>query len=64
MNVNSAMQDQIASVQQALSMMSMQKAMGQDAAVVSKLLEGMEENTEAVQQAAGINRGQYINVRV
>jgi len=64
MNVSSAMESQIASVQQALSMMSMQKAMGQNGAVVSKLLEGMEENTEAVQQAAGINRGHHINVRV
>lgn len=63
MNINSAMQSQIASVQQALGMISMQKSMGQDAASVGKLLEGMQETTEAVQQAAGINRGHHLNVK-
>ncbi|CCU80815.1 hypothetical protein HSACCH_02331 [Halanaerobium saccharolyticum subsp. saccharolyticum DSM 6643] len=63
MNVNSAMQSQIASVQQALGMMSLQQSMGQDGATVGKLLEGMQETTEAVQQAAGINRGHHLNVR-
>lgn len=63
MNVNSAMQSQIASVQQALSTMSLQRAMGQDGATVGKLLEGMQETTESVQQAAGINRGHHLNVQ-
>lgn len=57
------MQSQIAGVQQALGMMTMQKSMGQDAASVGKLLEGMKENTEAVQEAAGINRGHNLNIR-
>lgn len=62
MNVNSAMQSQIASVQQALGMMSMEKAMGRDGAAVGKLIEGMQETNQAVQQAAGANRGHNLNV--
>lgn len=63
-SINAAMQNQIASIQQALSMSSLQKSMGQSASQVSKLVEGMEETSRAVQQAraAGPSRGQNINV--
>lgn len=63
-SVNAAMQSQIASVQQALSMTGMRHAMGQSADTVSKLVEGMEETSQAVQQAraAGPGRGQNINL--
>jgi len=64
MNVSSAMESQISSVRQALSTSALQKAMGQDGATVGKLLEGMKETTEAVQQAAGAHRGNNINVKV
>ncbi|SFL85021.1 hypothetical protein [Halanaerobium salsuginis] len=64
MDVNAAMQSQIASVQQSLSMFGLQQAMGMDAGSVSKLIEGMQETTAAVSQAraAGPGRGQNINV--
>ena len=63
-SVNAAMQNQIASVQQALSISGMRKAMGQGADTVSKLVEGMEETSQAVQQArtAGPGRGQNVNL--
>ncbi|RCW53335.1 MULTISPECIES: putative motility protein [Halanaerobium] len=63
-SVNAAMQNQIASIQQALSISGMQKAMGQSADQVSKLVEGMKETSQAVQQAraAGPGRGQNINL--
>jgi methyl-accepting chemotaxis protein len=63
-SVNAAMQNQIASVQQALSISGMRKAMGQSADQVSKLVEGMQETSQAVQQAraAGPGRGQNINL--
>lgn len=64
MDISSAMQSQISSVRQALSMSALQKSMGQDGATVSKLIEGMEETTEAVQRAAGPNRGNNIDVTV
>ncbi|MFW6378181.1 MAG: putative motility protein [Bacillota bacterium] len=64
MNVNSAMQNQINSVRQALSTSALQKSMGQDGTTVNKLLEGMEETTEAVQEAAGAHRGNNIDVKV
>jgi len=58
------MQNQIASVQQALSISGMRQAMGQSADQVSKLVEGMQETSQAVQQAraAGPGRGQNINL--
>ncbi|OEG62965.1 MAG: hypothetical protein BHK79_10825 [Halanaerobium sp. MDAL1] len=63
-SVNAAMQNQIASVQQALSISGMRQAMGQSADQVSKLVEGMQETSQAVQQAraAGPGRGQNINL--
>lgn len=63
-SVNAAMQNQIASVQQALSISGMRQAMGQSADQVSKLVEGMEETSQAVQEAgaAGPGRGQNINL--
>ena len=63
-SVNAAMQNQIASIQQALSISGMQKSMGQSADQVSKLVEGMEETSQAVQQAraAGPSRGQNVNL--
>ncbi|RAK04935.1 hypothetical protein C8C77_13720 [Halanaerobium saccharolyticum] len=63
-SVNAAMQNQIASVQQALSISSMRQAMGQTAGQVSKLVEGMEETSQAVQQvrSAGPGRGQNVNL--
>lgn len=63
-SVNAAMQNQIASIQQALSISGMRKAMGQSADQVSKLVEGMQETSQAVQQAraAGPGRGQNINL--
>ncbi|PTV99535.1 putative motility protein YjfB-like [Halanaerobium saccharolyticum] len=63
-SINAAMQNQIASVQQALSISGMRQAMGQSADQVSKLVEGMQETSQAVQQAraAGPGRGQNINL--
>lgn len=63
-SINAAMQSQIASVQQALSISGMRQAMGQDASTVSKLVEGMEETSQAVQEAriAGPGKGQNINL--
>jgi len=63
-SVSAAMQDQIASIQQALSISGMQKSMGQSADQVSKLVEGMKETSRAVQQtrAAGPGKGQNINL--
>lgn len=63
-SVNAAMQSQIASIQQALSISGMRKSMGQSADQVSKLVEGMQETSNAVQQAraAGPGRGQNINL--
>lgn len=62
MDISSAMQNQIASVQQAMGMHSLQKSMNQDGQTVSKLLEGMKETSQEVQKAAGDHRGNNINV--
>ena len=62
MDISSAMQNQISSVQQAMGMHSLQKSMNQDAATVSKLLEGMEETTQKLNKAAGKHRGNNVNV--
>ncbi len=64
MNISSAMQNQIASVRQALSMSTLQKSMNQDGATVGKLLEGMKETTKAVQQVAELHRGNNIDIKV
>jgi len=63
MDINAAMQNQIASVRQAITMSTMQKSLSQDGATVSKLLEGMQETTQAVQEAAGPGRGKFVNFR-
>ncbi len=63
MDVSAAMQNQIASVRQAITMSTMQKSLSQDGATVSKLLEGMQETTQAVQEAAGPGRGNFVNFR-
>ena len=62
MDISSAMQNQISSVQQAMGMHSLQQSMNQDGATVSKLIEGMEETSQAVQKAAGEHRGNNVNV--
>ena len=64
MNVSSAMQGQLTSIRQALGMASLQTAMNQNTPTVSKLIEGMEETTEAIQQAAQPHRGSNVNIRV
>ncbi len=64
MNVSSAMQSQMTSIRQALGMASLQTAMNQNGPTVSKLIEGMEETTEAIQQVAQPHRGSNINIRV
>ena len=64
MDISSAMENQIASVRSAINMSAMQKSLGQDGATVNKLIEGMEETSEAVQNAAGPNRGNNIDIRV
>lgn len=63
-SISAALQNQTASVQQALSISGMRKSMGQSADTVSKLVEGMEETSQAVQQAraAGPGKGQNINL--
>lgn len=63
-SISAALQKQTASVQQALSISGMRKSMGQSADTVSKLVEGMEETSQAVQQAraAGPGKGQNINL--
>lgn len=64
MDISSAMENQIAGVQHAVNMSAMQKSLNQDEATVSKLIERMEETNEAVQNAAGPNRGNNIDIRV
>ncbi len=64
MDISSAMGNQIASVRNAINMSAMEKSLSQDGATVSKLIEGMEETSEAVQNAAGPNRGNNIDIRV
>ena len=63
MDINAAMQNQIASVRQAITISTMQKSLSQDGATVSKLLEGMQETTQAVQEAAGPGRGNFVNFK-
>jgi molybdopterin converting factor small subunit len=64
MDINSAIESQINSVRQALGTATLQKAMSQDGATVDKLLEGMQETTEAVQKAVEAHRGNNIDVKV
>ena len=62
MDVSAATQNQIESVRQALGTMTLQKSMNQDQATVGKLLEGMEETSQKVQEYAGKNRGNNVNL--
>ncbi|MFP4199767.1 MAG: hypothetical protein ACOCXL_00350 [Halanaerobium sp.] len=64
MDISSAMQSQASSVQQALSVSGMRQAMGQSENTVSELVEGMEETSEAVNEArvAGPGKGQNVNL--
>jgi len=64
MEISSAMQSQLLSIQQALGMASLQTAMSQNGAVVSKLIEGMEEVSEAIQHTVQPHRGGNIDIRV
>ncbi len=64
MDINSAIQSDIASVNQALSMHSLEQSMNRDGATVSELLEGLEETNRAVQRAAESHRGNIIDIRV
>ncbi|NLM96688.1 MAG: hypothetical protein GX175_03580, partial [Halanaerobiaceae bacterium] len=50
MVINSVMQSQILSLQQALGMAGIQMAMKQNGAVILKLIEGMEELSETIQE--------------
>ncbi|MFP4661054.1 MAG: putative motility protein [Halanaerobiales bacterium] len=64
MNISAATQNQLASVQQAMQMVTLQNAMNQDGEVVDKLIQGMQENSKAVQHAAQPHRGSNIDVTV
>lgn len=64
MELNAAMQNDIASIQQAMSMHSLEQAMNRDGATVSKLLEGLEETNKAVQRASESHRGNIVDIRV
>jgi hypothetical protein len=63
MSVNAALQSQISSIQQAVNLSALQKSMNQDGAAVTKLLEGMQENTEMIQEAAAPGKGNFINIK-
>ncbi len=64
MDVSSAIQNQIASVKSAINMSVLQTAMSQDGATVNKLIEGMEETSEAVKSASMPHLGNHIDIRV
>ncbi|MFW6287672.1 MAG: putative motility protein [bacterium] len=64
MSVSAATQNQIASVQQAMGMLSLRNAMNQNGATVGKLIEGMQETTKAIQHAAQPHRGSNIDITV
>ena len=64
MDISSAMQNQIDSVRSAINMSALQTSMNQNGATVSKLLEGLEETTEAVRNASMPHRGNNIDIRV
>ncbi|HMA60834.1 MAG TPA: putative motility protein [Halanaerobiales bacterium] len=63
MDINSAIQNQIASVKSAINMSTLQTSMNQDGATVNKLIEGMEETSKAVQEASLPHRGNNIDIR-
>ncbi|MFW6387016.1 MAG: hypothetical protein ACOCZM_03480 [Bacillota bacterium] len=65
MNLNSAAQSQIDSVRQAMGMMGMEQAMNRDGATADKLLEGMEETSQAIQEVREASHlGNNVDVRV
>lgn len=51
MEISSINQQQIASVQQAISTMTLDQSMNRSGATMGKLLEGMQETSQEVQQA-------------
>lgn len=66
MSINSAIENQINSVRSAMNMATLQTAMNQNGAAVNKLLEGMEETTEAVKNAQNTpsHIGNNVDIRV
>ncbi|AZO94030.1 hypothetical protein [Halocella sp. SP3-1] len=64
MEIIDSYQQDIASIKQALGVSSLRQAMHQDAATVDKLLEGMEEGSEAVRSAVASHLGNYVDVLV
>lgn len=64
MVINSVMQSQILSLQQALGMAGIQMAMKQNGAVILKLIEGMEELSETIQEGVQPHIGGNIDIRV
>lgn len=64
MTVTEGLQQNIASIRQALGMYSLRQSMNQDGQAVGKLLESMEENTEAIRRIAEPHKGNNIDVRV
>ena len=64
MNINSAIQNQISSVRSAISMSTLQTAMSQDGATVNKLIEGMEETSQAVKEVSLPHKGNHVDIRV
>ena len=63
MDISSAIQNQINSVRSAINMSTLQTAMSQDGSTVNKLIEGMEETSQAVQEASLPHLGNNINVK-
>ncbi len=64
MQISNAYQHNIASIKQALGMVSLLQAMNQDAATVGKLLEGMEEASRAVRRTAVPHLGNNVDILV
>lgn len=63
MEIVDAYQQDIASIKSALSMVSLRQSMNQDAVTVDKLLEGMDEVSDAV-RAAQPHLGNNVDVLV
>ncbi|MCK8816862.1 putative motility protein [Natroniella sulfidigena] len=67
MDISSRYEEQISSVQQAISTTNLQTAMNQDAEAVDTLLEGLEESNEAIsraelEKAVTPHKGQNIDI--
>ncbi len=58
MEMSSVNQQQIASVQQALSTMTLDQSMNRSGATMSKLMEGMQEMSQEIQQVQNNATGQ------